>query len=214
KYLNLGWQQASALIVLYLDDDVSISESAIKAHINAYERESTFGVAGRVINKNKKIKNEESRVGKIAWYGAGFIKNFSSEHQVFVDFPYGCNMSFRKKTLQEIGGFDEKLAPPIYAFNEIDLGYRVSKRWKNSLIFEPKALVQHFQSKEGGTRNNFNTQEVFRSNQFNYGYFLGKNFSMPENIVCAARRIMYQLACEPSALPYILKGFMYAKNNK
>lgn len=212
-YLNLGWRDAHAPIVLYLDDDVSINQKAVQAHIDAYQQASVCGVAGRVINVNEVMNTREVRVGKILWFGAAFIKNFSSERRTYVDFPYGCNMSFRKQTLQELNGFDQRLAPPIYAFNEIDLGYRINKRWKQSILFEPQALVHHYQSKEGGTRNNFNAQDVFCSNQFNYGYFLGKNFSWIQNILCCMRRSVYQIIHEPRAIPYILKGLLYAKRH-
>lgn len=210
KYLNYGWKQAKASIVLFLDDDVTLTEGVIKAHIEAYEDLSVKGVAGRVINDGEKIL-EDSSVGKISWFGAMFTKNFSYEKKAFVDFPYGCNMSFRKQTLKDLGGFDEKLSPPIYAFNEVDLGYRINKRWKNSILFSPRALVYHHQYKRGGTRNDFLDKDIFCSNQFNYGYFLGKNFSLFENIIYFLRRLPYQLIKEPKAILHILKGFIYGK---
>jgi len=120
-------------------------------------------------------------------------------------------MSFRKEILKDLGGFDEKLSPPIYAFNEIDLGYRINKQWKNSILFLPEALVYHHQFKRGGTRNNFTQNDIFYSNQFNYGYFLGKNFSLLQNIICFIRRLPYQLVKEPKAILPILKGFIYGK---
>ena len=213
QYLNLGLREAKAPIILYLDDDVSISEGTVKAHIDTYKNPSIHGVAGRVINEGEKINRSETRVGKILWYGAIFIKNFSLITQMYVDFPYGCNMSFRKKTLEKIGGFDERLLPPVYAFNEIDLSYRINKHGKNSILFEPNALVHHYQSSQGGTRNNFTARKVFHSNQFNYGYFLGKNFTWGENAICFMRRFLYQLMNEPYAIPAILEGFIYAKKH-
>ena len=213
KYLNYGWKNAKAPIVLFLDDDVTLNEGTIKAHIEAYEDSSVKGVAGRVINDGEEI-SEDSSVGKISWFGAMFTKNFSFKQLTYVDFPYGCNMSFRKQVFEEIGGFDEKLSPPIYAFNEVDLAYRINKRWKNSILFSPEALVYHHQYKRGGTRNDFIAEDIFRSNQFNYGYFLGKNYTWLENIICFLRRLPYQLIKEPKAILYILKGFMYAKGIK
>ena len=213
KYLNFGWKNARAPIVLYLDDDVSITKDTIGGHIDGYKEATTMGIAGRVINTSEE-QTDNSTVGKILWYGAQFIKNFSSEKKVCVDFPYGCNMSFRKVVLERIGGFDENLLPPIYAYNEIDIGYRINKKWKNSIIFEPQALVYHLQSKQGGTRNNFAEKEIFNSTQFNYGYFLGKNYSWFQNILCFLRRLPYQLIRENSSIPHIIKGFNYGKQNK
>ncbi|MCX6732006.1 MAG: glycosyltransferase, partial [Candidatus Roizmanbacteria bacterium] len=114
KYLNYGWKNAKAPIVLYLDDDVTITKETIQSHIDAYTESSLHAVAGRVINDNEKISSDE-RVGKVQWFGALFTKNFTYEKSTFVDFPYGCNMSFKKITLKELDGFDERLSPPIYS---------------------------------------------------------------------------------------------------
>jgi len=210
KYLNYGWQNARTPIVLYLDDDVTLTDDTIKAHIGAYKNSSINGVAGRVINDEEKI-SQNSNVGNINWFGAIFNKNFSYSKKIYVDFPYGCNMSFRKEMIQKLGGFDEKLSPPVYSFNEIDLGYRINKLWKNSIIFLPETLVYHHQYPRGGTRNDFNPEDIFYGNQFNYGYFLGKNFNWFENIICFVRRFPYQIIKEPKAIKYILKGFIYGK---
>jgi len=207
KYLNLGWKMAKSPIVLYLDDDVTITEKTITSHIEAYDNPSIQAVTGRVINDDENI-SLDPQVGKILWFGAIFTKNFSYEKQAFVDFPYGCNMSFRKISLEKVGGFDERLAPPIYSFNEIDIGYRISKRWHNAIVFKPEALVYHHRYKSGGTRNNFTQEEIFHGNQFNYGYFLGKNFSRIEN------KFPYQIIKEPKAIPDILQGFISGKKTR
>ena len=213
KYLNLGWKMAKSPIVLYLDDDVTITEKTITSHIEAYDNPSIQAVAGRVINDDENI-SLDPQVGKMLWFGAVFTKNFSYEKQVLVDFPYGCNMSFRKISLEKVGGFDERLAPPIYSFNEIDIGYRISKRWHNAIVFKPEALVYHHRYKSGGTRNNFTQEEIFHGNQFNYGYFLGKNFSRIENIACFFRKLPYQIIKEPKAIPDILQGFISGKKTR
>lgn len=213
KYLNYGWKQAQASIVLFLDDDVTLTEDTIKTHINIYKNSSVKGVAGRVINDGEKI-SQDSNVGKIKWFGAIITQNFSYEKQDFVDFPYGCHMSFRKDIIEKVAGFDEKLTPPIYGYNEVDLGHRINKSWPNSIIFSPQALVYHHQYKRGGTRNDYTSENTFHSNQFNYGYFLGKNFSLLQNIICFARRFPYQILKEPKAILHILKGFIYAKGIK
>jgi glycosyltransferase involved in cell wall biosynthesis len=210
KYLNYGWKNAKAPIVLYLDDDVTITEKTIQSHIITYDKHSIHAVAGRVINDNEKISTDE-KVGKALWFGAQFTKNFTYEKSTFVDFPYGCNMSFRKSTLVELNGFDEKLSPPIYSYNEVDMGYRISKKYNNSILFSPEALVYHHQYKRGGTRNDFEIKKVIECNNFNYGYFLGKNFNWIENIICFLRRLPYQLLKEPTAIPDIINGFTYGK---
>ena len=212
KYLNFGWQQARAPIVLYLDDDVTITDTTIQSHIDAYLNPAVRGVAGRVINDGEEVSTD-AQVGKILWWGASFTKHFSYAQQTYVDYPYGCNMSFRRDTLVQVGGFDERLAPPIYAFNEVDLGYRVSRRWKHSLVFAPGALVYHHRYPRGGTRNDFEVTEMKQSNNYNYGYFVGKNYNWVENILFGIRRVPYQIRQELHTTRDMLKGFMYAKRH-
>lgn len=211
-YLNLGWKIAKSNIVLYLDDDIIINESAILAHITSYKNKKIKAVAGRVINEGEK-KVDTNDIGRIKFFGAVISKNFNSDKQVFVNFPYGCNMSFRKSVLEEMNGFDNKLKGPIYSYNEVDLGYRISKKYRNSIIFEPKALIYHKRFSTGGTRS-YNNKEVNDSNSFNYGYFIGKNFSLLKNIIFLIRRIIYQIFKEPKKIPNIMKGFIFAKKNK
>lgn len=213
KYLNYGWRHAKADIVLYLDDDVTVADRTVSAHLNQYRDLRTKAVAGRVINDGEAISKDD-KVGRVFWYGASFAKNFTYEKKAIVEFPYGCNMSFRKSALAQLGGFDEKLAPPMYAFNEIDIGVRINKVWKNSLIFLPQALVYHHQYKSGGTRNNFTLEEVMKGNNFNYGYFVGKNYNAFENLIFFVRRFSYQLLKESRSIKEIFKGFSYAKKMK
>lgn len=210
KYLNFGWQQAQAPIVLYLDDDVTITDETIPAHLDAYLQPSVQAVAGRVINDNQLISTDPA-VGKVQWFGAGFTKNYTYEQATYVDFPYGCNMSFRKNALSAIGGFDERLSPPIYAFNEVDIGVRLNQRFPHSFLFVPNALVYHHQAPHGGTRNDFEAATIKRSNNYNYGYFLGKNFNWLQNIVCFARRLPYQITQDSRSTKDILAGFKAGK---
>lgn len=212
RYLNLGWQKSKADIVLYLDDDVRLTKMTLTTHINSYSDKRTKGVAGRVINVGERV-SESKEIGIINWKGAVFNKNFSSINETFVDFPYGCNMSFRKTALQEIGGFDEKLKPPIYSFNEIDIGVRMNKKWPNSLIFKPEALVYHDRYPFGGTRT-YKEDNVSYSNNFNYGYFLAKNYTLIENILFLIRRAPYQLTSERKGIMPLLWGFLYGKKNR
>ncbi len=212
-YLNLGWQKAASPIVLYLDDDVELTKSTIDSHLNAYRNPQILGVAGRVINNNDDYDvsiHHNRDTSRIKSFGAVIDKNFASTNKSFIDFPYGCNMSFRKSILQKTGGFDEKLHGPIYAYNEVDLGYRISKKYPRSIVFEPEALVYHHRYPSGGTRH-YSPAEIIKNTNFNYGYFIAKNFCWWQNILFWIRRLPYQLIREPGQTINILKGFINGK---
>ncbi len=226
EFLNFGWQKAKAPVILYLDDDVEITKDTIPSHLRTYntnlnhpsgdlrlivnKNQLVRAVAGRVINDNEPVKENESAVGKISWWGAVMEKNFSSKLKTFSHFPYGCNMSYRKSALEEMGGFDKNLHPPTHSYNEVDMGYRINKKWPNSMLFEPDALVYHKRYPLGGGRA-FSKEILAASNSFNYGYFIGKNFNLFENLLWFLRRLPYQIAKEPSKIFPIFKGFLYAK---
>ncbi|MBI3619756.1 glycosyltransferase [Candidatus Roizmanbacteria bacterium] len=201
-------------IVVYFDDDVVLTPTTLHAHYFAYSDRNAKAVAGRVINEKEKNSVIISSIptGRINWYGAEFRKNFSSISASVVDFPYGCNMSFRKEVLKEVNGFDNALKGPIFAYNEIDVGIRINKKYPRSLRFVPEALVYHLQYETGGTRT-YKNSEIRLNVLFNYGYFLGKNYTLSQNFVCFLRRLPYQIFREPAALPHIFAGFFSAKKN-
>lgn len=57
-------------------------------------------------------------------------------------FPYltGCNASFRKKMLVELGGFDEFY---VYSHEDPDVSVRIQQAG-GRIVFQPKALVWHY----------------------------------------------------------------------
>jgi GT2 family glycosyltransferase len=148
KAKNIGWQKAIGDIIIFFDDDVEIHTSTITNHVNAYSDSSIISTAGRVINEKDEIpENTDVETGRMNNLGTIFLMNFWSTKKQFVDFPYGCNMSFRRSVLEKIGGFNE-----TYSFEEIDLGLKAKKYGK--ILFLPEALLTHHQLSIGGTRTN------------------------------------------------------------
>lgn len=213
KYLNYGWRNGNAPVVLYLDDDTEITNKTLQAHLDRYKNPGIMGVAGRVLNDGEKTSTE-THVGKTGFFGATFDMNFSSVSVTMADFPYGCNMSFRRNALEKVGGFDEELRAPIFSYSEVDLGIRVNKIWPGSIIFVPDALVYHHKSPRGGTRNNFTKEDVIKCNNFNYGYFIGKNYGWIENGIFWMRALPHMLFKNRDGFKYFIEGFNYAKNNR
>jgi len=147
---NLGLRQSSGEIIIFFDDDVEITTDTIRSHLLEYEDQSVVGVAGRVINDGEEIATDNLPVGKVDSFLTRFDKNFTSTKKQTVSFVYGCNMSFKKNVLLSVMGFDEKLPPPLSAFEEIDLSFKVAKL--GIITFSPMALVYHHRAISGGTR--------------------------------------------------------------
>lgn len=214
KARNLGIKKARGKIIVFFDDDVEITKDTLPSHVKAYKDGLTIAVAGRVINRDEKLPQDLNiETGKTNKLASAFLYRFFSTRKQIVDFPYGCNMSFMKAALQEIGGFDENLKPPIYSFNEIDVGVRINKKWPDSLIFKPGTLVYHDRYPFGGTRS-YKEEDVSYSNNFNYGYFVAKNYAWTENAIFLLRRAPYQLTSEPKGIIPLIRGFLYGKKIK
>jgi GT2 family glycosyltransferase len=147
KARNVGFQKATGEILAYLDDDVITSKDWAKELLEPYKFKDVGGVGGRVLpSDNSAISSNISKkfmaIGKV--FDNGFISN---NYDIFTKFPIevdtliGCNMSFRRKLLFNIGGFDENFMGNCYR-EETDVSVRV-KRLNYKLIYQPKALVWH-----------------------------------------------------------------------
>jgi len=211
KYLNLkkpsvatsrnkGIEKAKGEIIIFFDDDVEITKKTIHEHIKSYSNKKVVGVAGRAINDNDKLpKNLGVETGKTNFLGTKFSLNFWSTKEQCVDFPYGCNMSFRKNILLKVGMFDQKYDK---YFEEVDLGARLKKN--HYLIkFEPKALVYHHQAKAGGSRIS-HANEIFYNH---YGYYLAKNVVFPFSLISLLIRSITLLKRYPKIIINLYSGY-------
>ena len=206
KARNKGWKAATGEIVLFLDDDVEIPFQSIEAHVNAY-RKNISGVSGRVINSGEKIPQERAvETGRASFWLTDFLWQYWSQKTQIVQFPYGCNMSFRRKVLQEIGGFDEKFLPPVSAFEEVDFGLRVTNRG-HKILFVPEAEVFHKKSPAGGTR--LPLEQKTHSFWYAYGRFAGKHadWKLPITLSWLITRVLKE---DWTSLPWFLSGWKSA----
>lgn len=200
---NFGVLKASGDVVIFFDDDVEITKDIISQHLNSYTDLTIVGVAGRVINDRDVIPEHINvDTGKTDYLGRKFISKFWSTKKQLVDFPYGCNMSFKKNILKKIGGFD-----PYFSkiFDEIDLSKRVKKFGK--IIFQPKALVYHHKAQTGGIR----LKEKLKKQQLifkNYGYYLAKNVLFPLSLISLLLRTRTALKESKNALISLYKGYL------
>jgi len=204
---NIGIRQATGDVIIFLDDDTLPAKGFIKAHQSAYRQNNILGVAGRVINSGEMLPaNMRLITGKINKYGTQFTQAFFSTKKQRVDFPYGCNMSFRKDILTKVGMFDENYLPPLSAFEEIDIALRVKKH--GSIVFEPNALAFHKKAKRGGTR--VGEKEREKSYWFSYGYFLAINISISSAPIAYSAGIKHALIESPVSLFSFALGILKA----
>ncbi|HET9373635.1 MAG TPA: glycosyltransferase [Chthoniobacterales bacterium] len=149
---NRAWREASGDIIAYLDDDVVVDSGWLAGLHEAWaENPDAAAFTGLVMPLSLDTRAQvlfEKRDG----FRRGFDKNrFGQELPGNPLYPCGagifgagCNMAFRRQTLQELGGFDEALdtGPSLPGGGDLDIFYRII-RAGYVLVYEPSFMVFH-----------------------------------------------------------------------
>jgi|DewCreStandDraft_4_1066084.scaffolds.fasta_scaffold01055_8 GT2 family glycosyltransferase len=148
---NRGLDVASGDVVAFLDDDAIAADSWLAAHFAAYSFAANVGgVMGRILPEWESPRPD-------------WLDPLLEPYLTIVDYgddafvlerkgltPAGANMSFRRKAVQSVGGFD-----PVFGFGgtlgipheETELARRLRRQgWM--LVYWPDAWVRHAVSAE------------------------------------------------------------------
>jgi GT2 family glycosyltransferase len=168
---NKGIAAGMGEIILFLDDDVEILDKCIlTAHRKPYFEEDVGAVAGFVddslFNARNALPSEfDETTGEL-------VQNFACGKSQYTISVMGANMSFRRKALLAINGFDENFTKNAL-WEEIDCAFRMRKAgWK--IWYCADARVRHLHIAEGGCRSGGRYAYCF--NQFaNTAYFAARH---------------------------------------
>lgn len=136
--MNVALKEASASVVLFLDDDVRPDPALLTAHSEAHRGRDDRLVAGRVIQPWDR--------GGPASIQRGTARREPSASTSFM----GGNFSLRREVAIGIGGFDENFVRVAYHFEE-----EFAQRWLtggHEIFFVPAACLHHLKVGGGGTR--------------------------------------------------------------
>lgn len=140
---NRGWREATADLVLFLDDDVVASPSLVRTHIELHRRadDPDLGVLGRVDwSPSLRITpfmhwldRSGLQFAYDTWLRPGAVE---PPYAAF----YTANLSMHRGLLARSGGFDERFPYPAYedmelAWRMTELGFRMD--------FNPEAQAFH-----------------------------------------------------------------------
>lgn len=172
KARNVGYKNAKGEVVAYLDDDVLVSKNWSKHILEPYVDKCVAGVVGRVVPYEYEViylPVKHKAIGKVFDNGT-ILGNFDAPTQqpIEVDTLIGCNMTFQRKALEKIGGFDENFRGSCFR-DDTDISLRL-KRLGYKLVYHPKAIVRH--KFKGKTVDN----KWFYWTMHNHTYFYLKNF--------------------------------------
>jgi GT2 family glycosyltransferase len=128
---NVGAERAHSDVVLFIDDDVILEAEIAAEHLSAYGDPQVRAVAGRV-------------VAKVPW------PQTPVEDGKYVPYGIGCNISFDRRFLRGIGGFDATFAPSSRG-EEVDTCIRL-RRAGGLVVYSEAAVLEHLEASTGGER--------------------------------------------------------------
>jgi len=175
---NIGLEQATGGIVAFLDDDSFARPTWAQQLMDTYARRREIGgVGGRAVRHERQlgepINPNQMKIGLLRRDGMiGGAWAVDCGRELDVEHLQGCNMSFRREVLAELGGLrDEYPGPEVR--EETDLCLRV-RRLGYRLVYNPKAVVLHVgATKPQGRRFDFKYEYYSRRN---HTYLLLRNF--------------------------------------
>ncbi len=164
---NYGIEKAEGEICVFVDDDVKLRSNFVRRHRDHYHDPGLGGVGGSVLTAKNPRLRAIGKVGRFNYLTGNFTEHFNSRRAGQIDHLLGCNASFRRDLIRRAGGYDEHFAGNAF-FEELDLSLRI-KKLGYKIIFEPRALVYHFQAGRGGNR-------LEDQSRWNYWFF--HNYSL------------------------------------
>ncbi|MDX2046785.1 MAG: glycosyltransferase [Chitinophagaceae bacterium] len=130
---NTGMLESKGEIVAYIDDDAYPDPQWLRYLAYAYSSTSHAGIGGPNI-----APDDDGAIATCVANSPGGPVHVLLTDEIAEHIP-GCNMSFRRDVLLEIGGFD-----PIYraAGDDVDLCWRIQHTGR-TIGFHPSAFVWH-----------------------------------------------------------------------
>jgi GT2 family glycosyltransferase len=141
---NIGLKRAVGEMIAFVDDDAFARPNWLANLLATYNQENIGAVGGRACNG---MAGEESvgvgEIGQIKSNGT-LTGNFAADCGKIIDVDHvmGCNMSYRRQTLAELGGFREDYPGISGVREDSDMCVRVRQMGKR-VLFNPAAIVDH-----------------------------------------------------------------------
>lgn len=149
---NYGMRQAKGEIVLFLDDDVEPVPNLIDEHLACYADTEVWGVGGCTLLPGKsKLSRTDLTKAELSRLTHDYGNRFDLDWPRTIFWAPGCNMSFRREKIFEVGGFDEAFYGSAIG-EETELCSRIC-RAGGILQYAPAAELVHLVDPAGGCRD-------------------------------------------------------------
>lgn len=180
---NLGAQQATGEILLFLDDDVELEKEYLEVLTGLYEKNrDCVGAGGYITNAHKntlpgllfrKLFMLSHNGGKSRLQVSGYPGwDFQPQHEQEVDILSGCNLSVRRDVFGNYG-FCEAFGG-YSLMEDVELSYQIAK--KHRLLQTPLARLAHYESQMARKKI-----ELFYFQQVKHHYYI-YHHHLPQNL--------------------------------
>jgi GT2 family glycosyltransferase len=156
---NIGFKEGRNPIALFLDDDVVIDFDLLEKHHNCYEDTTIGAVAGYV--DDPVFNRMHSSPSRFIPSTGEIVQNFSFDKNCNCISFMGANMSFRRITLQTIGGFDNNFRHNSL-YEDVDCAFRILHT-DYKIRYCSDAKVKHLRAGTGGCRTDISYSFLFHS---------------------------------------------------
>ncbi|MBV8616273.1 MAG: glycosyltransferase family 2 protein [Acetobacteraceae bacterium] len=144
---NAGLRLASAVALLYLNNDVTLAPGAVRAALDRLGSDPAIGaVGGKLIRTHGALQEAGSIIWRDGWT-AGYLRDASplAPEANFVRDVDFCSAAFllaRTALVRDLGGFDEAFAPGYY--EDADLCLRIGNAG-HRVVYDPAVVVHHLE---------------------------------------------------------------------
>ena len=153
---DLGVKMSSGEFIAFTDADCIVDKNWIKELLKCFTEEKIAAVGGPNITPENESDFGKA-VGEVFEFfsKAGARYGFKARDVVEIYHNPTCNVMYRKKVLEEVGGFNHDLI----TVDDEELDYRIRKKGYK-ILFTPKAIVYHYRRRDW---------KSFAKMSYNYG---------------------------------------------
>lgn len=165
---NTGIKHTNSEIIAFTDSDCIVPKNWIKKIVENFRDPKIGCVGGSVKGLNDDFLSKYADNSISPMIRVCKKRKELDSIGAFTGCPVGCNMSFRREALEDVGGFDENIR---YSFEEEELIERIC-RTGHKLILNPQVLVWHM--------HRSNLRNILKQ-AFKYGKGAGSLLKRPKN---------------------------------
>ncbi len=206
---NRGFREAQSKLITYIDDDGEAFPNLLSSILSYFKsHQNVVGAGGKVIpkyetEKPKWLTHHLRMMVTDIDYGETSFKCFGKKY------PAGCNMTYRKEILQQVGGFNEALKWRVddkYIFHEVS-------KISDEIYYIPEWKVKHNIDAQRVTDENFDKlsyklgqEEKIRIQSINKWHYPFKVFEyFAKFLITFALAIKHTLLGKPIIGKYLIR---------